>query len=89
MYTVRCTRKLLRRMGTDISHEELVPSTALGDWYANQLNVGSIRLVHFMSDRSLLSVILPFKTIKTVTERHLVALRDLLEAGPRSIYCRR
>ena len=80
MYTVRCTHKLLRRMGTDITHEELVPSTALGDWYANQLNVGSIRLVHFMSDRSLLSVIVPFKTIKTVTERHLVALRELLEA---------
>ena len=79
MYTVRCTRRLLRRMRADISHEELVPSTALGDWYANQLNVGSIRLVHFMSDRSLLSVIVPFKTVKTVTDRHIVALRELLE----------
>ena len=80
MYTVRCTRKLLRRMGTNIGHEDLLPTTALGDWYANLLNVSHLRLVHFVSDHSLLSVIVPFKTIKTVTERHLVALRDLLTA---------
>ena len=79
MYTVRCTRKLLRRMGRGIDHEEHVPSTALGDWYANLLNVGNLRLVHFMSDRSLLSVVVPFKTIKTVVQRHLLAFNDLLE----------
>jgi hypothetical protein len=80
MYTVRCTRKLLRHMGAKIAHQDLVPTTALGDWYANLLNVGHLRFVHFVSDRSLLSVIVPFKTIKTVAERHVTALRDLLGA---------
>ncbi len=80
MYTVRCTRKLLSRLGATISHDEHEPSTALGDWYASLLNVGTIRLVHFMSDRSLLSVVVPFKTIKTVVERHRVAFQGLLEA---------
>jgi len=55
------------------------PSTALGDWYVNFINMRNQRLVHFVSDRSLLSVIVPVKTLKTVLDRHIVSLRDLLQ----------
>jgi hypothetical protein len=36
------------------------------------------RLVHFVSDRSLLSVVVPVKTLKTVLDRHIASLDDLL-----------
>jgi hypothetical protein len=56
------------------------PSTALGDWYVNFIQTLNHRLVHFVSDRSLLSVVIPVRTLKTALDRHLLALRELLEA---------
>ena len=79
MYTARCTRKVLRAMRLPPAAEDQPASTALGDWYVNFLNVRNIRLVHFVSDRSLLSVVVPLKTLKTVLDRHLAALHDLLQ----------
>ena len=40
------------------------PTTRLGDWYGNTLNTGRQRLMIFVSDRSLLSIIMPLR------ERH-------------------
>ena len=55
------------------------PSTALGDWYVNFINMRNHQLVHFVSDRSLLSVVVPVKTLKTALDRHIASLHDLLE----------
>jgi hypothetical protein len=55
------------------------PSTALGDWYVNFINMRNHRLVHFVSDRSLLSILVPVKTLKTALDRHITSLHDLLE----------
>jgi len=54
------------------------PSTALGDWYVNFINLRNHRLVHFVSDRSLLSVVIRVTTLKTALDRHIAALHDLL-----------
>jgi hypothetical protein len=36
------------------------------------------RLVHFVSDRSLLSVVIPVRPLKTALDRHIDALHELL-----------
>ena len=37
MFTLRCTRKLLKRLGATPSSAAMAPSTVLGDWTANLL----------------------------------------------------
>jgi len=78
MYTIRCTRKLLRALKLPLTADEERTTTALGDWYANLIYFGKLRLVHFLSDRSLLSVIIPLKPGRTAFDRHRLALAQLL-----------
>ena len=79
MYTARCTLKVLEALHLPVVAQDQPPSTALGDWYVNFINMRTHRLVHFVSDRSLLSVVVPVKTLKTALDRHIVSLHDLLE----------
>jgi len=82
MYTARCTRKVLQALHLPSTAEGRAPSTALGDWYVNFIHTRNHRLVHFVSDRSLLSVVVPVKTLKTALDRHIDALSELLgDAG--------
>lgn len=55
-------------------------ATALGPWYANVLNIGSTRLLHYISSTSLLSVIIWQRERKTAEERFVRALDELLMA---------
>ncbi len=59
MFTLRCTRKLLRRLGKTPSSELVAPTTVLGDWYANLLYTRPQQLVLAMNERSLLCVVVP------------------------------
>ena len=59
MLTLRCTRKLLRRLGATPSSEAIAPTTVLGDWTANLLYTRPQQLVLAMNERSLLCVLLP------------------------------
>lgn len=79
MYTARCIDKVLEALHLPIAAEDQPPSTALGDWYVDFIHTRNHRLVHFVSDRSLLSVVIPVRTLKTALDRHLDSLRDLLE----------
>ena len=79
MYTARCTRKVLQAMHLPAAAQDQPPSTALGDWYVNFINLRNRRLVHFVPDRSLLSVVVPVRTLKTALDRHIASLHDLLE----------
>jgi hypothetical protein len=79
MYTARCTRKVLQALHLPAAAQDRPPSTALGDWYVNFIQTRHHRLVHFVSDRSLLSVVVPVKTLKTALDRHVASLHDLLE----------
>jgi hypothetical protein len=55
--TIRCTKKLLARLHPD-EDEALPPTTVLGDWYGNIL-FSRPQLVLFMSERTLLPVVVP------------------------------
>jgi len=79
MYTARCTGRVLQALHLPATPQEQPPSTALGDWYVNFIHTRNHRMVHFLSDRSLLSVVVPVKTLKTALDRHIASLRDLLE----------
>jgi len=75
---LRCTRKLASRLTLTPGAEDLRPTTKLGDWYANPLNVGHQRLVHCVSERSLLSVILPARDVRQLPSRLPGAVESLL-----------
>jgi hypothetical protein len=78
MYTVRCTRKVLEALQLVGADHDPTPTTALGAWYADFIHMRRYRLVHFVSERSLLSVVVPVKTLKTALDRHILALGNLL-----------
>jgi hypothetical protein len=69
MYTLRCTRKLLRRMDETPSSEAVAPTTVLGDWYANLLYLRPQQLVLAMNERTLLCALIPAAPAATVAER--------------------
>jgi hypothetical protein len=78
MYTLRCTRKLLRRIDDTPSGEAVSPTTMLGDWYANLLYLRPQQLVLAMNERTLLCVLVPAAPVATVAERLRLELGGLL-----------
>jgi hypothetical protein len=87
MYTLRCTRKLLRRTDETPSSEAVSPTTVLGDWYANLLYLRPRQLVLAMNERTLLCALIPAAPAASVAERLRVEvgglLRDLGVPGTR------
>lgn len=59
MLVIRCTQRAVRRFKLRIMDDPPPSTGALGDWYANLLNVGTARWVLCQSERSLLPLILP------------------------------
>lgn len=80
MLILRCTQKLLRRLVKEEGPESALPpnTTALGDWYANALYGRHYRVVLCTSERSLLSVVLPLRDLKSLIPRFHQAVDDLL-----------
>ena len=63
MIAIRCTKKLLARIGPPSSVTD--PTTAaLGDWYAQPLNIGRQRLILLISEHSRLPVIMPARDVR-------------------------
>ena len=78
MVVIRGTLKVLKKVDDcdfDVAAES---TTALGDWYANLLSIRRARLVLLVSDRSLLSVLVPARDWGNFTQRLRLALSDLL-----------
>lgn len=80
MYAVRCTRRLLRKLGTRESPDETSATTALGDWFVREYNLGHHRLLLCTSSASLLTVIIPAKNLPDVANRLAAAVHELLFA---------
>ena len=78
MYTLRCTRKLLDRIGTEPEMQPTSTDTLLGDWYANLIRVGRLQMILAISERTLLPVVVPAKESRTVARRIGEALEPLL-----------
>lgn len=92
MITLRCTKKLLRRLGVSRpAANELVdasPTTRLGDWHANILYRPGAELVLFVNDRSLLPIVVPARPTDIVAIRLVESLRTTLlrlGAAPRAV----
>lgn len=82
MYTLCCTRPLL----TKLAHltppgggQAPAPTTLLGDWYANRLNIGRHRLVLCTNERTLLCVVVPAKDLPNLSRRLVESLVPLLQ----------
>jgi uncharacterized protein DUF6933 len=76
--TVRGTKKFLVRVGRPT--EDAPPSTGrLGDWYANPW-FWRPQVVLFVSERSLLPVLLPLAPAATVIERFPAAFAEVVKA---------
>jgi hypothetical protein len=79
MVTLRCTAKLLARLGIERRPPDLPPPTnALGDWYGDIIVTRPSHLVLFLSERSGLSVILEARHLDTLVPRFLRRLEELL-----------
>ena len=79
MITLCCTQKLLRRLRTAKPEAEAVPPTnALGNWYANLIQVGRVQMVMATSERSLLTVLLPTVELRKSLVPNLCQTVDLL-----------
>ena len=78
MFTIRATQKLLKRLASKGVVERRPPTTALGDWYANLLRFGPMQLVLCTSEKSLLSVVVPARGVKSSLPE---ALREGVKAA--------
>ena len=66
MFSFRCTKVLTKKLGLPVTADPPPPTTLLGDWYGNVLNIGHQRFVMFISERSLLPLVMPLR------ERHML-----------------
>ena len=82
MTTMRCTKKLLDKLG--VSAKGLPPAPAptntLGDWYATYLPARPKHLILAVNEKSRLVVLLPSAPLKTLAPRFLEAVRARLVA---------
>ena len=79
MVVIRCTQKLLRRMGPPVDTPPR-STTRLGDWYGNLLGVGHQRFALFVSEHCRLPVVLPARDLKNAREHLITALGIMLRA---------
>lgn len=77
MVVIRCTQKLLKRVGPP-HPEPQASTTRLGDWTANLLGVGRRRFVLLVAERSRLPILLPARELKRIGEPLADALAHVL-----------
>ena len=80
MMTLRCTQKLLKRMGVSPRDVAEAPSStnALGDWYANLLYTRPEQLVMCVSEKSRLCVLVTAKNPDRLVQRIEIGIADVL-----------
>ena len=77
MVAIRCTKKLLARVGSPKEVTEPA-TTILGDWYAQPLNIGHQRLVLLISEHSRLPVMMAGRDLKHLAANFPDALAAVL-----------
>jgi len=79
MFTLRCTARLRKRLGTTEDTASAPPSTKLGDWYAHLL-FARPQLVLCVSERTLLPVLIPARDGSLLVPRLREAAGQMLRA---------
>lgn len=77
MVVLRCTRKLLARIGEPVI-DPPASTTQLGDWHAAPLAIGHRRFVLLISEHSRLAVLMPGRDVKHLTRNFPAALESVL-----------
>jgi hypothetical protein len=81
VFVVRCTKKLLDRIGgTTAPDPEPRPTTCLGDWYAISVIIRRHQLVLAVSGITLLPVLMPAAPYRSVPSRFVEAVGEMLHA---------
>ena len=82
MFVLRCTKKLLGRIGGVGAPDREPPqsTTTMGDWSANLLVIRRQQLVLAVNNRTLLPVLLPISPSKTFLPRFSEAVGEMLMA---------
>lgn len=80
MFTLRSTARLLKRMNVVPVAVCPLPTSRLGDWYANLIHVGHQQLVLAASEKTLLPVVVLAAPNTTLIPRLRVAVADVLRA---------
>jgi hypothetical protein len=80
--TLRCTHDIRHRLGLGTAMPEPAPSTTvLGAWYLHLIRLGPNQIVMAISERSLLTVLLPARDLRRTLAHNLRrSIRDLLVA---------
>jgi hypothetical protein len=78
--TLRCTAKLLKRLGIRDPGEPPPPENRLGDWFANIIYTRQGHFLILVSERSLLPIVTTARDLNRFEERFLRLLRDVLLA---------
>jgi hypothetical protein len=78
MFSFRCTRRLIDKLHVPVDVNPPQPTNRLGDWYGNILFTGHHRLIIFVSEQSLLPVIMPLRERKQLLPKFHSRLSELL-----------
>jgi hypothetical protein len=79
MLVLRCTQKLLKRVGPPVA-DPPASTTALGGWYAQPLAIGRQRYVLLVSEHSRLPVMMPGRDVRHLADNFPAALAQVLAA---------
>ena len=79
MLALRCTQKLLKRVGAPVT-DPPSSTTGLGDWFAQPVSVGHQRLILLVSERSRLPLVMSARNAKALPRTFADALAELLFA---------
>jgi hypothetical protein len=79
MLIIRCTRKLLARIGPPTSTCAF-STTRLGDFYAQPVTVGRCRYLLLISQHSRLPVVMPGRDVKHLARNFPAALSAVLQS---------
>ena len=80
MTTLRCTAKLLKRLGIREPGEPPPPENRLGDWFANIIYTRQGHFLILVSERSLLPIVTTARDLNRFEQRFLRVLTDVLLA---------
>lgn len=80
MTTLRCTAKLLKRLGIANPGEPPPPKNVLGDWFANIIYTRQGHYVLLVSERSLLPVLTTARDLHNLERRFFNQLAEVLSS---------
>lgn len=80
MMTLNCTRKFAQRVPFPIVESARPSTNRLGAWCANSFNISRSPMILITNEKTLISVIIPFKEVRSFHTRFLESLEVLFHS---------